>query len=101
MAETWSAIAIGIALQPIPPELTKVVNITCNDCELPDLDRRWHFLGVQCKGCSSFNTTVDEITMVGHEAAEYLDRIALNNVGSSRGDTVMGEEGSEAMDMEM
>merc|ERR1719410_3397915 len=72
MASTWAAIARDIAMQPLPPEWAKVVNITCNDCEERDFGRRWHFLGVQCNRCSSFNTGVDKITMVGQEAAEFL-----------------------------
>jgi len=72
MAPTWQAMAMGIALQPVPPDLARVVTITCNDCEERDRDRRWHFLGVQCMKCSSFNTTVDVTQLVGHEAAAFL-----------------------------
>lgn len=72
MAPTWSAMAMGIALQPVPPDLARVVTILCNDCEEHDVDRRWHFLGVQCLKCSSFNTTVESTTLVGHEAAAFL-----------------------------
>eukprot|EP00549_Striatella_unipunctata_P020450 CAMPEP_0118721104 /NCGR_PEP_ID=MMETSP0800-20121206/30525_1 /TAXON_ID=210618 ORGANISM="Striatella unipunctata, Strain CCMP2910" /NCGR_SAMPLE_ID=MMETSP0800 /ASSEMBLY_ACC=CAM_ASM_000638 /LENGTH=164 /DNA_ID=CAMNT_0006628907 /DNA_START=899 /DNA_END=1393 /DNA_ORIENTATION=+ len=64
--------AMGIALQPIPPELARVVSIICNDCEERDEDRRWHFLGVQCLGCTSFNTTVERTTLMGREAAAFL-----------------------------
>ncbi|EEC45936.1 predicted protein, partial [Phaeodactylum tricornutum CCAP 1055/1] len=56
MAATWSAIAMGIALQPVPPEMARIVNIVCNDCENRDHTRRWHFLGVRCHTCMSFNT---------------------------------------------
>jgi len=72
MAPTWQAMAMGIALQPVPPDLARVVTITCNDCEERDRDRRWHFLGVQCMKCSSFNTSVDVTQLVGHEAAAFL-----------------------------
>ena len=72
MASAWSAMAMGIQLQPIPPEMTRVVHISCNDCGAKDEDRRWHFLGVQCQKCSSFNTTIDQTVLVGMEAAEYL-----------------------------
>lgn len=75
MASTWAAIARDIDMQPLPPEWAKVVNITCNDCEERDFGRRWHFLGVQCNRCSSFNTAVDKITMVGQEAAEFLEAV--------------------------
>jgi len=72
MAPTWSAMAMGIALQPVPPDLTRVVTILCNDCESQEENRRWHFLGVQCNECSSFNTIIQETTMIGSEAAVFL-----------------------------
>lgn len=74
MKPTWDAMAMGIALQPVPPELAKVVTIKCNDCEVVQSDRGWHFLGVQCRNCESFNTVVDRITMMGQEAHEFLLR---------------------------
>lgn len=73
MMPTWNAMAAGVALQPVPPELARVVNITCNDCERSDDARAWHFLGVQCRICSSFNTVVDRIIMSGEEAHEFLE----------------------------
>lgn len=73
MMPTWNAMAAGVALQPVPPELSRVVNITCNDCERADDARAWHFLGVQCRLCSSFNTVVDRIIMSGEEAHEFLE----------------------------
>jgi len=72
MAPTWSAMAMGIALQPVPPELARVVTISCTDCEVREANRRWHFLGVQCRHCTSFNTVVEETTMTGPEAAAFL-----------------------------
>lgn len=72
MAPTWSAMAVGIALQPVPPEMTRVVHISCNDCGELDDGRRWHFLGVQCLKCSSFNTTIEKTVLVGKDAAAYL-----------------------------
>ena len=39
MQAIWSAIAMGIALQPVPPEMARVVNIYCNDCEVSDSSR--------------------------------------------------------------
>lgn len=65
---------MGIALQPVPPELARVVNIICNDCEHRDYERRWHFLGVRCMHCRSFNTQVEQILLQGLEAAEFLDQ---------------------------
>ena len=72
MQPTWNAMAMGIELQPVPPDLAKAVTIICNDCERTDDNRAWHFLGVQCRSCTSFNTVVERITMVGAEAHAFL-----------------------------
>lgn len=64
--------AMGIALQPVPPDLARVVTIVCNDCEERDENRRWHFLGVQCLKCTSFNTIIETTQYVGLEAAAFL-----------------------------
>lgn len=72
MAPSRQAMAMSIALQPVPLELTKVVSITCIDCEREDTNRRWHFLGVQCNYCSSFNTNIDETLMTGQDAVDFL-----------------------------
>jgi Zinc-ribbon len=65
--------AAGVALQPVPPELSRVVNITCNDCEQSEDGRAWHFLGVQCMYCQSFNTVVDRLVLSGQEAYDFLE----------------------------
>ena len=75
MEATWNAIAVGIALQPVPPEMARMVNILCSDCEASNYNQRWHFLGVRCQNCYSFNTTVEQIIIQGQAAATYLDRI--------------------------
>jgi Zinc-ribbon len=72
MMPTWNAMAAGVALQPVPPELARVVNITCNDCEKTEQNRAWHFLGVQCGHCSSFNTVVDRMVLTGEDAHRFL-----------------------------
>ncbi|KAL7456311.1 hypothetical protein ACHAWC_007842 [Mediolabrus comicus] len=74
MKPTWDAMAMGIAMQPVPPELSKVVTIKCNDCEIVQENRSWHFLGVRCNQCESFNTVVERITMMGQDAHEFLLR---------------------------
>jgi len=89
MMPTWNAMAAGVALQQVPPELARVVNITCNDCEKSDNARAWHFLGVQCRSCSSFNTVVDRIIMVGEEAHEFLETL------QTRSDLAENEDGSK------
>jgi hypothetical protein len=65
--------AASIAMQPLPPELARVVSITCNDCEAAEDARAWHFLGMQCNKCQSFNTVVDRIHLTGEEAHEFLE----------------------------
>jgi RING finger and CHY zinc finger domain-containing protein 1 len=73
MMPTWEAMSLSIDLQPIPPDLARVVTITCNDCEKSEDARAWHFLGVQCSHCKSFNTVVDKIVLTGEEAHEFLE----------------------------
>ena len=68
---------MGISLQPVPPEMARMVNIYCNDCEQRETNRRWHFLGVRCNHCTSYNTTVEQIVLHGVEAAEMMDRLAV------------------------
>ena len=59
MSETWEARAQNIAEQPMPEDLRKKVTIFCNDCEARSYDQDWHFLGVRCTECGSFNTVSD------------------------------------------
>jgi len=61
MAAAWDARANDIAAQPMPPDLQRSVTIMCNDCEVKSPNRSWHFLGVQCPACHSFNTVVDQM----------------------------------------
>lgn len=61
MSAAWEARARDIAMQPMPSDLARVVDIMCNDCERKSPGRDWHFLGVQCPGCSSFNTVVESV----------------------------------------
>jgi Zinc-ribbon len=113
MAETWSAIAMGIAFQPVPPEMARMVNIYCNDCERSDCNLRWHFLGVRCLQCLSFNTTVQQIVMQGRDAAIYMDRLAAQHASEAGGvpasismpamstlmrQTVLASDNSDSMD---
>mmetsp|Transcript_21394 Transcript_21394/g.46473 ORF Transcript_21394/g.46473 Transcript_21394/m.46473 type:complete len:578 (-) Transcript_21394:101-1834(-) len=76
MEQTWNAMAVGIALQPVPADMARVVDILCNDCEGKSVNRRWHFLGVQCQQCTSFNTTVERTVLVGQEAADFLGPVS-------------------------
>lgn len=75
MSQTWSAIALSIAMQPVPVELAKVVDIKCNDCENHHKNLRWHFLGTQCRSCNSFNTSIEKISLTGRQAALFADQM--------------------------
>jgi len=89
MMPTWNTMAAAVTLQPVPPDMARVVNISCIDCEQSEDARAWHFLGVQCRNCSSFNTVVDRIVMSGEEANEFLEAL------QTRSDLASNEEGSE------
>jgi len=100
MAATWSAMAMGIALQPVPADLARVVTIVCYDCEQHEDNRRWHFLGVRCHKCMSFNTTVERTTMMGRDAAAFLDELDARrdqNGGVSRSTGTLPRSGYDAL----
>jgi len=61
MAASWAERATDIESQPMPSDLSRVVDIICNDCEIKSAGLPWHFLGVQCPNCSSFNTVVEDV----------------------------------------
>jgi len=65
MEGAWASRARDIQLQPMPGDLRRVVNIMCNDCESKSSNRPWHFLGVQCVSCRSFNTIVEQVVRHG------------------------------------
>jgi RING finger/CHY zinc finger protein 1 len=71
MTDVWDGLAQDIADQPVPPEQTRCVDIICNDCGARGENQRWHYLGVRCKVCRSFNTS-HNVKMQGIEAHEYL-----------------------------
>ena len=60
MEAAWAARARDIALQPMPPDLVKIVSIVCFDCYEKSSNLNWHLLGVQCPKCQSFNTDIDQ-----------------------------------------
>ena len=60
MSAAWAARAKDIREQPMPADLARLVNIMCNDCESKSEKLNWHFLGVQCPKCTSFNTVVND-----------------------------------------
>lgn len=65
MAAAWEARARDIAEHPMPADLQRTVDIMCNDCETKSTNQRWHFLGIQCPSCSSFNTVVEQVQSTG------------------------------------
>lgn len=78
MAAAWEARARDISEHPMPADLQRIVDIMCNDCETKSPRRQWHFLGIQCPGCSSFNTVVEHVLSVGPDAI-----VDPNNNGSN------------------
>ena len=65
MAAAWDARARDIAEHPMPADLQRVVDIMCNDCETKSHGLNWHFLGIQCPNCNSFNTVVEQVLSSG------------------------------------
>jgi hypothetical protein len=65
MAAAWEARARDIVEHPMPADLQRTVDIICNDCEVKSVNRQWHFLGIQCPSCSSFNTVVENVLTSG------------------------------------
>lgn len=65
MAAAWEARARDISEHPMPSDLQRIVDIMCNDCETKSHARNWHFLGIQCGHCSSFNTVVEQVISSG------------------------------------
>lgn len=72
MMYTWESMAVSVAMQPVPAELSRLVTIQCNDCEEIEKDRWWHVIGTQCKCCLSFNTNIINVQATGHEARELM-----------------------------
>lgn len=77
MARAWEERARDIAEQPMPDDLAKKVDILCYDCGAKSQDRDWHFLGVQCLHCQSFNTAIENSHRNTH--------VNINNNNGSNG----------------
>ncbi len=60
MESVWASRSREIELQPMPVDLQRTVNIICNDCGMRGMNESWHFLGVRCAYCRSFNTIVED-----------------------------------------
>ena len=88
MSAAWRARARDIELQPMPPDLAREVDIACNDCERKSEGRGWHFLGVQCPHCSSFNTVVESMGAEGGGGSGGSG-VARGSSSGSDGDAMM------------
>jgi hypothetical protein len=57
MASYWAQLDALITRVQMPPEYRKVqVDILCNDCGEKTSDLKFHFYGVKCPACKSYNT---------------------------------------------
>ena len=56
MTSVWEEISLSIDAQPMPSEYAREVEIVCNDCE-GYCRAFFHFLGMQCDICGSYNTS--------------------------------------------
>lgn len=83
MEEAWTSRARDIEMQPMPPNLSREVCIICNDCARKTRSLQWHFLGVQCPSCRSFNTSIvsNENSGVENNTATVGD--STNNNGQN------------------
>jgi Zinc-ribbon len=57
-AGVWESLARQIEELPIPTAVETMVDIHCSDCGGASFNRKWHFMGVQCPTCTSFDTTI-------------------------------------------
>lgn len=87
MAAAWEARARDIAEHPMPSDLQRVVDIMCNDCETKSPNLQWHFLGIQCPQCSSFNTVVEQVLSSGPPSTSVVSSSTApgGNNGSDNG----------------
>jgi hypothetical protein len=67
----------------MPSDLSRIVDVLCNDCMVRSGNRDWHFLGVQCLACLSFNTVVERV----------VSTASATTATSSTGDAGGGGEG--------
>jgi len=88
MAAAWNARARDIAMQPMPPDLARKVHIMCNDCEIKSENCDFHFLGVQCPKCNSFNTQQLSTTIEGDgDTSDGIGGASGDGIGDAEGDS--------------
>jgi hypothetical protein len=56
MSEQFCKMDHEIDENPMPKELVEKVDIKCNDCKTTTLGAKFHFVGLKCKKCKSYNT---------------------------------------------
>ena len=84
MILAWTSRARDVEAQPMPNDLARVVDILCNDCEVRSGNRDWHFLGVQCLVCLSFNTVVEGVvSTTAAPATTTPTTTTTNNMGNA------------------
>ncbi len=57
MSTYWILMDNEIIMHPLPEEIKKKVNILCYDCENKTENIDWHFIGIKCGPCNSYNTS--------------------------------------------
>lgn len=64
----WRNLDDEIAQTPLPPDLRhKWVRVTCADCNASS-DARFHFVGLKCGPCGSYNTSQTGQPLEDHSA---------------------------------
>jgi hypothetical protein len=64
----WRNLDAEIAQTPLPPDLRhKWVRVTCADCNASS-DARFHFVGLKCGPCGSYNTSQTGQPLEDHSA---------------------------------
>ena len=90
MEEEWASRARDIQMQPMPANLCRIVSIICNDCTGKTAGLTWHFLGVQCPSCRSFNTSILSID-------RNSGRSSTTSTSETMGDIELNENVAEAL----
>mgnify|MGYP003385811080 CR=1 FL=1 len=60
MKTNWDNMRVARELQPMPEKYKKKVDYMCYDCMFNGKDVPFHFIGVECTSCGSFNTSCED-----------------------------------------
>ena len=92
MNNLWNDLDEQIAQQPMPLQYRRYkANVLCNDC-LKETINSYHFLGVKCKDCGSYNTQMNDLIKPNNnndDLRQYvlnLRRMELENSNESNSD---------------